>query len=114
MGCKISKLPADTESTLEKQKAALDSLYTNFQPMEEEIKSGLLKKNENMRKLQEILAWKNESEKKISKLESLLKSLQAENENNSEELVDINSIEIQIEDQHAELIKILTELKTLS
>jgi 2-hydroxy-3-keto-5-methylthiopentenyl-1-phosphate phosphatase len=114
MGCEISKLPEDTKSALDSQKNTLESIYASFQPMEDEIQSAIQKKKQNQEKIQEILAWKNESEKKILKLESIIKQMHSGRENNSDEFIDINSVEIQIEDQHEELIKIIAELKSLS
>ena len=114
MGCEITKLPADTEAKLEQQKNNLEAIYSSFQPMEDEIQAAIERKKECYAKIQEILAWKNESEKKISMLENLLKNMQAGGENNSDDLIDINSVEIQIEDQYEELIRIIAELKSLS
>lgn len=113
MGCQITKLPPDIETTLEKQQSTLDSIYSAFQPMEEEIQNAIDKKKETNKKIQEILEWKSESEKKIKKLEKLFKKIHSEAENGSEELIQIDSLEILIEDQHQEILRIINELKTL-
>jgi DNA repair exonuclease SbcCD ATPase subunit len=115
MGCKISQLPKDIEESLKDQKSNLETIYESFQPMEEDIQSAIQKKKDNYIKIQEILRWKDESEKKIAKLEKILKNMQTGAENNSDDiLVDLNSVEIEIEDQHEELLTIINELKSLS
>ncbi|OMJ95670.1 hypothetical protein SteCoe_920 [Stentor coeruleus] len=115
MGCKISQLPKDIEEALKDQKSNLETIYESFQPMEEDIQSAIHKKKDNYIKIQEILRWKDESEKKIAKLENILKKMQTGAENNSDDiLVDLNSVEIEIEDQHEELLTIINELKSLS
>lgn len=114
MGCQITKLPPDIEASLEKQQKTLDSIYTSFQPMEEEIQVAIQKKKETHNKIQEIVQWKNESEKKIKKLEKLLKKIQSGVENNSNDLSEMNTLQILIEDQHEEILRIISELKSLS
>ena len=114
MGCQITTLPPDIEATLNKQQSNLDSIYSSFQPMEEEIQNAIEKKKETFNKIQEILAWKNESEKKIKKLEKLFKKIHSGAENGQEDLIEINTLEILIEDQHEEILRIINELKTLS
>jgi chromosome segregation ATPase len=114
MGCQITKLPPDIETTLEKQQQTLNDIYTSFQPMEDEIHSAIQKKKETFNKIQEIVQWKNESEKKIRKLEKLFKKFHSEMENGSKDLSDMNSLEILIEDQHDEILRIISELKSLS
>ena len=113
MGCKISKLPQDLVETLGQQKKELESIYEMFQPMEEEVKMALQRKKEIFQRVREIEVWKNESEKKIAGLEALLKQMQSNSEENSDDFVDINSVEVQIEGQYDEITKIISELKAL-
>ena len=114
MGCKISKLPPEVESKLKQQQGVLEGIYASFQPMEDEIQNAICLKKETYGKIQEIITWKNESEKKIEVLEELLRKIQSNNADNSDEFIDINSVEIQIEDQYEELTRIIAELKELS
>lgn len=113
MGCQITKLPPDIEATLDKQQTTLDSIYSAFQPMEDEIQNAIEKKKDTNKKIQEILDWKAESEKKIKKLEKLFKKIHSGAENGSEDLIQLDSLEILIEDQHEEILRIINELKAL-
>ncbi|OMJ81947.1 hypothetical protein SteCoe_17485 [Stentor coeruleus] len=116
MGCKITKLPEEIEITLEDQKSTLETMLNSLRPLEDDIKAAIQKKRENNIKLQEILAWKAKSEKKIAKLEGILKEMKKEVGSNSDDdiLININSVQLQIEDQYEELQKIIKELKNLS
>lgn len=116
MGCKIAKLPEEIEITLEDQKSTLETMLNSLQPLEDDIKAAIQKKRENNIKLQEILAWKAKSEKKIAKLEDILKEMKKEVGSNSDDdiLIDLNSVQLQIEDQYEELQRIIKELKNLS
>lgn len=113
MGCKISKLPQDLVETLAQQKKELENISQAFQPMEEEVKMALQKKKEIFQRAREIEIWKSESEKKIAGLEILLKQMQSHSEENSDDFLDINSVEVQIEGQYDEITKIISELKAL-
>lgn len=115
MGCEISYLPKDIETTLNNQISQLETIFESFQPMEEDIQTAILKKKDNYAKIQSILTWKKENETKIDKLEKLLKTMQIGAENNSDNIiVDLNSVEIEIEDKHKELLTIIRDLKNLS
>jgi chromosome segregation ATPase len=114
MGCQITKLPPDIEAKLEKQQQTLDSIYSSFLPMEEEIQTAIQKKKDTQSRIQEIVQWKNDLEKKIKKLEKLLKNIHSGVENDSNDLSQMNSLQILIEDQHEEILRIINELKSLS